>query len=237
MTPQKEMLFYDLSGDHDMRFSPFCWRTRACLLYKGIPFRAEATPFTAIPVRFKELGIEVPPKSATPTVPFLVDGDYKLVDSWDIALYLDQHFPGRPLFPGEGMKEACRFFNGQVVRLLHGPIFKLESASIRNLLIPEDKEYFTQKVKRQTGAEIEEWQAKAAELEASVNENLKFLGAFVTADNKEYVFGPVFTFADIALFATLKWLVLVSDKHEKWLEIDSGLMNWWKRMHTILHLD
>jgi len=47
----------------------------------------------------------------------------------------------------------------------------------------------------------------------------------------------MFTFADIALFGTLKWLVLVSDKGTQWLEIDQGLLAWWKRVHATLHLD
>lgn len=72
---QHELVFYDLAGDHDLRFSPYCWRTRACLLYKGIPFRAEPAPFTSISVRYNELGLSVHPKTSYPTVPFLIDGE------------------------------------------------------------------------------------------------------------------------------------------------------------------
>jgi len=92
------------------------------------------------------------------------------------------------------------------IRLLHAPIFKLEAASIHKRVIPGDKEYFRQKVKRQTTQgnqyrhvhtystllkitlsfpiEIEELQANTAELEATLKENLKFFASFMSSVNK-----------------------------------------------------
>ena len=41
------MELYDLVGVNDLRFSPFCWRTKAALAYKKIPY-------TTVPVRFTD---------------------------------------------------------------------------------------------------------------------------------------------------------------------------------------
>jgi glutathione S-transferase len=42
------MILYDLAGaDPDLRFSPFCWRTRFALAHKGLPVET-------IPWRFTE---------------------------------------------------------------------------------------------------------------------------------------------------------------------------------------
>ncbi len=37
--PAQELVLFDLVSQNDLRFSPFCWRAKAALIYKGIPFR------------------------------------------------------------------------------------------------------------------------------------------------------------------------------------------------------
>ncbi len=39
MSVGQELVLYDLVGQNDLRFSPFCWSAKAALTYKGIPFR------------------------------------------------------------------------------------------------------------------------------------------------------------------------------------------------------
>ena len=64
-----------------------------------------------IPWRFTEKDAIAPYKSEK--VPVLLDGDKAVVDSWEIANYLEDTYPDRPsLFGGEGGRAAARFLNG-----------------------------------------------------------------------------------------------------------------------------
>ncbi len=48
----------------------------------------------------------------------------------------------------------------------------------------------------------------------------------------EFVFGPVFTYADIILFGSLKWIVCLSPEGEDLLVTEDGaLLAWWNRVH------
>jgi hypothetical protein len=35
---------YDLVGANDLRFSPYCWRTKAVLVYRSIPYTTVYIP-------------------------------------------------------------------------------------------------------------------------------------------------------------------------------------------------
>lgn len=91
---------YDLVGDNDLRFSPFCWRAKAVMAYKKIPY-------TTVPIRFCDK--DKLAFSGQDRVPVIKDGSTIVSDSWFIAEYFEQLQPEPRLFPGPGLKEACRF--------------------------------------------------------------------------------------------------------------------------------
>ena len=77
---------YDLAGaDPNRRFSPYCWRIRLALAHKRLPVET-------IPWRFTEKA-EIAP-SGSKTVPVIVDGDRWIANSWTIANYLEDTYPG-----------------------------------------------------------------------------------------------------------------------------------------------
>ena len=79
---------YDLAGDEDdRRFSPHCWRVKMALAHKGLEFEA-------LPWRFTEKSAIA--FSGQGAVPVLIDGEHTVVDSWRIALYLDEAYLDRP---------------------------------------------------------------------------------------------------------------------------------------------
>ena len=79
------MKLYELcAADRDVRFSPFVWRTIMCLHHKGLKF--ERFPMTFLEA--KEIL-----KTEPQTVPMLEDGDRQVVDSFEIARYLDEKYP------------------------------------------------------------------------------------------------------------------------------------------------
>ncbi len=92
---------YDLTGANSLRFSPFCSRAKAALLYKGLDY-------TMVPIRFCDK--DKLAFSKQDRVPVITDDGAVVSDSWKIAEYLEDRYPEANLFPGPGMKEACRFF-------------------------------------------------------------------------------------------------------------------------------
>jgi glutathione S-transferase len=125
---------YDLAAaDQEIRFSPYCWRARFALAHKGLSPETIAWRFTDKDrVAFSGQG----------RVPVLVDGETVVVDSWDIALYLDRAYPDRPpLFPAGGTAHAL-FINAWADQTLQPGIARLIVADIWRALAPKDQPYF-----------------------------------------------------------------------------------------------
>ena len=78
---------YELQGQADKRFSPFCWRSRTALLHKEL--EAEF-----IPVQFGQK--DKIAFSGQKLVPVLKDEGRGIHDSWAIACYLEDAYPDRP---------------------------------------------------------------------------------------------------------------------------------------------
>jgi glutathione S-transferase len=126
---------FELVGADPLRpFSPYCWRTRLALAHKGLD--AETIPW-----RFTEKGAIAPYKSEK--VPVLLDGDKAVVDSWDIANYLEDAYPDRwSLFGGEGGRASARFLNGWGDMVIIAGILPMIIADVVRRLGPEDQAYF-----------------------------------------------------------------------------------------------
>jgi glutathione S-transferase len=126
---------FELVGADPLRpFSPYCWRTRLALAHKGLS--AETIPW-----RFTQKGAIAPYKSEK--VPVLLDGDKAVVDSWDIANYLEDAYPDRPsLFGGEGGRASARFLNGWGDMVIIAGILPMIIADVVQRLGPEDQAYF-----------------------------------------------------------------------------------------------
>ena len=76
---------YELAGaDPDLRFSPYCWRTRFALAHKGLPV-------DTVPWRFTD-GAAIA-FSGQGKVPVIQDGATVVSDSWAIADYLEEQAP------------------------------------------------------------------------------------------------------------------------------------------------
>jgi len=91
------IIMHDLAGaDPELRFSPYCWRTRFALAHKGMPVET-------IPWRFTEK--DAIAFSGQGRVPVIRDGDRVVFDSWSIAEYLEENLSDarsvrRPNRPG-----------------------------------------------------------------------------------------------------------------------------------------
>ncbi len=125
---------YELAAaDPEIRFSPYCWRTRFALAHKGL------SPET-VPWRFTEA--ERLAFSGQGRVPVLVDGETVVSDSWQIALYLDRAYPDLPRLLPEGGAAHALFVNAWADQILQAGIARLIVADIWQALRPEDQPYF-----------------------------------------------------------------------------------------------
>jgi glutathione S-transferase len=76
--------------------------------------------FETVPSRFSEK--EAIAFSGQGRVPVLIDGHRTVFDSWTIANYLEDTYPGPSLFGGEGGRAVSRFVNAWADNVLIAPI-------------------------------------------------------------------------------------------------------------------
>ena len=105
------IVLYDLVGRDDRRFSPHCWRTRMALAHKGLAHEARPTRFGDI----RTIG-----GGEVKTIPAIEDGDRRVVDSGEIARYLEATYPDRPsLFGGPGGMAVTRLVENWSAAVVH----------------------------------------------------------------------------------------------------------------------
>ncbi|HED13992.1 MAG TPA: hypothetical protein ENI62_10140 [Gammaproteobacteria bacterium] len=211
----------DLVGtDPELMFSPFTWRTRMSLLHKGLDFQLE--PWHMAPEGHKESGY--------PSVPVMYDKNKWIGDSWEIAKYLDEEYPDRPvLFPGKnGVAHA------KIALALCGSVFPAMIACAvlncyENVIDAESKDFFRKSREEIFGATLEQVTLP----EAEAKENLaKALAPFDEVLEEElFLGGPEPTYADYGLFGILKWGDMVSSYAP--LDSSSNTGKWFDRLSSM----
>jgi len=192
---------YDLAGaDPDLRFSPFCWRTKMALAHKGLAVET-------VPWRFTEKDRIA--FSGQGRVPVLVDGERVVWDSWTIAEYLEDTYPERPsLFSGPGGRAHARFINAWADTALHPGILRMIVRDILDVIAHQDRDYFRSSRESRLGASLE---AVATGREGRLpawRETLAPVRQVLQA--RPFLGGEEPTYADYILFGTLQWSRCVS---------------------------
>lgn len=213
---------YDLCGDADLRFSPYCARVKMALALKGLAYET-------VPVPFK--GIAGIADGAFKTVPVLEEGDgLRTVDSFAIAERLDVLKPEPPLFaPGEAGKAAARFVEATMFSVVHAQAMPFVALSIHDRLQPEDQGYFRESREARLGRSME----------------TAFEAALPRLDEYRKVFQPIRQvlsrypwlggerplFVDAIAYGSLHWLHAVSDLD--WLAEDATVSDWLARCRAV----
>jgi glutathione S-transferase len=208
---------YDLAGeDPDRRFSPYCWRTRMALAHKGLAVET-------VPWRFTDK--EAIAFSGQGRVPVIVDGARTVHDSWDIATYLDEAYPDRPMLFPEGQGVA-RFVNSWADRVQLPGLIRLVIADIHAHLHPKDRDYFRQTREQRLGLPLEEAQA---DREARVKDFRAVLEPLrATVGVQPYLSGEEPAYPDYIAFGAFQWARSVSDF--RLLEPNDPVAAWRGRM-------
>jgi len=194
-------LFELVGSDAAKPFSPYCWRTRMALAHKGLT--AETVPW-----HFTDKAAIAPYKSEK--VPVLLDGERSVVDSWAIALYLEDAYPDRPsLFGGEGGRAMARMLNWWGDVAIVGGMFPLIAADIVTRLDPEDAAYFrASREARLGGVRLED---AAANRDKDIARFRKSLDPMrLTLRSQPFLGGAAPNYADYIMFGGFQWARVVS---------------------------
>ncbi|HUB96735.1 MAG TPA: glutathione S-transferase family protein [Stellaceae bacterium] len=194
---------YDLAGaEPDRRFSPYCWRIKMALAHKGLAVET-------IPWRFTEKSI-ITPAGCKGRVPVLVDGERWIDESWTIAEYLDEAYPGAPSLFGDGVGRALtRFYQGWADVVLHGALFPILALDIWRHTAAEDREYFRKSREERLGRTLE---AASSDREArlpALRETL--LPLRLALRSQKFLGGERPLYADYIVFGAFQWARGISD--------------------------
>ncbi len=199
--PGTHRTLYDLVAADGRCFSPTCWRTRLALAHKGLEWASQPTRFTEIP---QVAG------GGHKTVPVLDDAGTVVGDSWNIAEYLESHYPDRPsLFGCETGKRLAWFVQQWTQTQLTGPLLRMIVAYIHAGLAPADQAYFREsREKRLGGRRLEDIQAERDALLPAFRTLLAPLRA--SLETQAFLGGAAPTYADYIVFGTFQWARMTS---------------------------
>jgi glutathione S-transferase len=187
--------FYDLAGaDPELRFSPYCWRTKLALAHKGVQV-------DAIPWRFTET--DALAFSGQGRVPVIQDGATVVSDSWAIAVYLEQSTPNPTIFGGAGGQAHARFINAWADSVMVPGIATLIVRDLLDVLAEKDKAYFRSSRESRFGRTLEEIQAGREDRVTAFGASLTPLR--LALQGRRWLGGAALSYADHIVAGTLMW--------------------------------
>jgi glutathione S-transferase len=188
-------VLYDLAGaDPDLRFSPYCWRTRFALAHKGMPVET-------VPWRFTER--EAIAFSGQARVPVLRHDGKVVFDSWTIAEYLEDQVPEPTLFGGAVGRSHALFVNAWADAVLVGAIARFIVRDLADVIDPKDAEYFRSSREARFGASLEAVQDGREERLAAFRDLL--LPLRLVLRRQQWFGGAAPSYADHIIAGTLMW--------------------------------
>jgi glutathione S-transferase len=189
------IVLHDLAGaDPDLRFSPYCWRTRFALAHKGLPVET-------VPWRFTEA--DVIGFSGQGKVPVIRDDGKVVFDSWAIAGYLEERHPTPTLFGGAGGQAHALFLNSWADAVLIGPIARLIVRDLLDIIDPKDRDYFRSSRETWLSMTLEQVQAGRGERLAAFREML--MPIRLVLRQQDWLGGQAPSYADHIVAGTLMW--------------------------------
>jgi glutathione S-transferase len=189
------IVLYDLAGaDPDVRFSPYCWRTRFALAHKGLPVET-------VPWRFTDRD-EIA-FSGQAKVPVIKDGGKVVSDSWAIAEYLEEQVPAPTLFGGGTGRAHASFINSWADAVLVSGIVRFIVRDLLDIIHPKDVEYFRSSREARFGCSLEAVQAARDDRLAAFRDLL--LPIRLALRRQDWLGGAAPSYADHIVAGTLMW--------------------------------
>jgi glutathione S-transferase len=212
------IIMHDLAGaDPELRFSPYCWRTRFALAHKGLPVET-------IPWRFTDTAAIA--FSGQARVPVIRDGDRVVFDSWTIAEYLEDTYPTLPIFHGPGGRSHALFINAWADSVLLGGIARFIVRDLTDVIDAKDQTYFRTSREARFGMSLEAVQAGRDDRVAAFRDTL--LPLRLVLRRQKFLGGATPSYADHIIAGTLMWPRCVS--RFALLAGDDPMTEWFGRM-------
>lgn len=189
------IVLHDLAGeDSELRFSPYCWRTRLALAHKGLPVETVPWRFTeAAAIAFSGQG----------KVPVIQDGGKVVHDSWSIAGYLEDRYPSPTLFGGAMGQAHCLFVNSWADAVLVGGIARFIVRDLMDIIDPKDRDYFRSSREARFGDSLEVVQQGRESRLAAFRDSL--LPLRLVLRRQQWLSGAAPGYADHIVAGTLMW--------------------------------
>lgn len=159
-------------------------------------------------------GKGVPPVPSHPngyTLPAIEHDGKVIMDSWDIAVYLDKNFPGPPLFPHKSMPLARIVYAQPGGRALYPFVIN----GILNVLDDRGREHYLGGIVRKFGKNIAisaEDEQKVKQLFGSTASDWRMLDEVLGYYEGPFFHGMERSYADIETVAFLEWARIGSQK-------------------------
>lgn len=217
------IVLYDLKGRDGLRFSPYGWRVRYALAHKGLEVEDVAVGFT------EKERIAFSGQSLVPVIVDRDHGDKVVFDSWQIATYLDDAYPQRPLFGCEAARGAARFIQNWAATTFFPGVIGLIMADLYDRVRDEDRAYFRQNREQRFGKTLEELQAGREQRLPAFRAALEPLRLLLK--QQAFVCGAAPAYADYLLFGSFQWPANVSDF--ELLAADDPIYAWRARMAAL----
>jgi glutathione S-transferase len=197
------IILYDLLGDEDRRFSPYCWRIRLALAHKGLKSEDIRVGLT------DKDKVAFSGQSLVPVIVDKANGDKVVNDSWNIACYLEQTYPQKPLFGGAMGQGATRLINNWA-----GPGFLVSIGPmvIRDLMDrfrPVDHPYFRESREKRYGKTLEQVQEGREARLPGFRAALEPIRQ--TVAQQKFICGEQPGYADYIVFSGFQWARMASD--------------------------
>ena len=212
---------------------PFCWKVRAILGYKGIPYEAVEVH----PLNKKEIGFSKEYRK----VPIFVDEAGKQVnDSTPIMRFIDERYPSKPVFRTGADKDTedrwLKWADATLVRALPPLIYRNLSDSLKafDYITQEEKfGWFQQRTIKYSGALVMTMVAKKSAKQQGISDPevhlQKCLQDWAKAlDGRHYLGGEAPNGADLAVFGILRSIETLPAF--SWIEKNAKVRDWYRRV-------
>jgi glutathione S-transferase len=150
MAANNKIKLYDLQLRTGATISPFVWATKYAIAHKGFELDIVPGGFTGIMERTG---------GKSERLPVIVDNGTWVLDSWEIAEYLDRTYPDRPTLIGDKKTYvATRFIENWLWSNVLGPWMPNIVQDYRDMSMDVDHEYIT-RTRTRPGTTLEATQA------------------------------------------------------------------------------
>ncbi|KAL4075527.1 hypothetical protein J3A83DRAFT_4369685 [Scleroderma citrinum] len=209
--------------------------SRYVLNFKGLPFEVDWVEFPDIAPRMKEIGA-TPSKrrdgSKAYTLPVLRDPNTGAIvtDSWDIAVYLDNTYLEKPIFPKD-TKGLIRGFDTAYIDQLW-PAIKLLLVRARDILRERSAEYYVimrEMAFKQKFAEFSPEGPERDQQWSNLEKGFTTMKMWYDQTDGKWLMGSTFSYADILVASCLFWIKKVLHDDE-WERIAGWHNGQWERL-------